>query len=341
MPAARIAAFEMTKATEAIDRLYDVADQLRDRVNYRRRHAALIRNSAAWNTTCSAMDVVGDTCQALRAYAEHASLPKNDKGAAYLLAYGVLHTLYLQQDAVFWWCKCLDIKPAATFDDPGKWARSIPELDKARSARNDSTGHPVRRDRPKKSPLAAFFIVQHSLSAHGFQLIKHEENKVHAEWSHVSFPELIADQVRTLTAVLNDACASLDAEDAKHHQQFMQTPLTPILHRLGYPIGKLGSKRTVTDWQLMPAHVEMIEEGLAELKAAILERAEPFDEQWQWAYQKLDCALRRLKDHTSGAASDTDDDLADVLADYVRYGIDDLKELTEELDDQYSGKTDE
>jgi len=53
----------------------------------------------------------------------------------------------------------------------------------------------------------------------GVQLIKHEENKVHSEWSHVSFPELIADQVRTLTAVLNDACASLDTEDAKHHQQ--------------------------------------------------------------------------------------------------------------------------
>src|SRR5204863_7667086 len=35
----------------------------------------------------------------------------------------------------------------------------------------------------------------------GVQLIKHEENKVHSEWSHVSFPELIADQVRTLTAV--------------------------------------------------------------------------------------------------------------------------------------------
>ena len=324
---------------EAIARLYDVADQLRDRVNYRRRHAALIRNAAAWNTTCSAMDVVGDTCQALRAYSEHAALPDNDKGAAYLLAYGVLHALYLQQDAVFWWCKYLNINPAATFDEPGPWARSIPELDKARNVRNDSTGHPVRRDRPKKSPVAAFFIVQHSLSSHGFQLIKHQEDRVHSEWSDVSFPDLIADQVRGLTAVLEAACQSLDAEDAKHHQQFMQKPLTPILHRLSYPIGKLGSKEYLTDWQLMPAHVDQVQKGLAELKQAILERSEPFDEPWKWSYRKLECALGRLREYGSVPSSPrTEDDLAAVLSDYVRCAIDELKEMTEELDDQYFGK---
>jgi hypothetical protein len=69
------------------------------------------------------MDVVGDTCQALRAYIQRAALPENDKGPAYLLAYGVLHSLYLQQDAVFWWCKCLDVKPVSNFSGPGRWAR--------------------------------------------------------------------------------------------------------------------------------------------------------------------------------------------------------------------------
>ena len=106
----------------AIERLLAVASQPRNRVNYRRRHHALIRNPEAWNTTCSAMDVVGDTCQALRSYSTRVPLPDHDKGAAYLLAYGVLHTLYLQQDAVYWWCKCLGVKPVADFGDPGAWS---------------------------------------------------------------------------------------------------------------------------------------------------------------------------------------------------------------------------
>lgn len=99
--------------TRRIGALARVGTELRNRVNYRRRHSALIRNVVAWNTTCSAMDVVADTCQALYAYTVRTPIDEHDKGAAYLLAYGVLHSLYLQQDAVFWWCKSLDIAPVS------------------------------------------------------------------------------------------------------------------------------------------------------------------------------------------------------------------------------------
>lgn len=327
-----------SNGVETIEKLLDAAQQLRDRVNYKRRHSALIQNSATWNTLCSAMDVVGDTCQALRSYSTREALHDGDTGAAYLLAYGVLHSLYLQQDAVFWWCKSLDIKPVAGFATPGAWVRSVQELEAARQARTDSVGHPVRRDKPRTLPLAAFFIVQHSLSDKGFQLIKHEADQLRSEWSYVSFPSLIADQVRVLTDVIEKACEALDAEDRNHYEKFMQTPLTPILNSLDYPIQKLGAKRTHSDWQLMPAHVDEIRTRLMALKTGIETRSEPFDESWQWAYRKLECALGRLKDYATAGALDTDDDLADVLADYVRCAVDDLRERAKELDELYSGR---
>jgi hypothetical protein len=55
---------------ELIERVLNLADAVRDRVNRRRRHRALMRDAEAYNTTCSAMDTVSDTCQALRPYFE-------------------------------------------------------------------------------------------------------------------------------------------------------------------------------------------------------------------------------------------------------------------------------
>ena len=326
------------EAVAAIERLDSVAGKLRDRVNYARRHHALIRNIEAWNTTCSAMDVVGDTCHALHAYWRRAPTPKNEKGPAYLIAYGVLHSLYLQQDAVYGWCKCLGVKPVADFNNPGAWARSIPELARARNARNDSTGHPVRRDQPKTEPISAFFIVQHSLTDEGFQLL-HRDVHNRSSFRSVMFPELISDQVRVLIGVLEAVCLFLDEDDARHHRKFMHKPLTPILNKLEYPIGKLGANRGL-DFVLLPVCVEEIATALGELKAAIQERDEPFGDLWEWEYRKLHKALGLLQDYGGPNRFNTDGDLADVLADFVRSAIGELRDLTEELDEKYAATKD-
>jgi hypothetical protein len=89
----------------------------------------------------------------------------------------------------------------------------------------------------------------------------------------------------------------------------------------------------------MPGHVDEIRKGLAKLKAAMEARSEPFDEQWQWLYRKIECALVRLKDYAGDRTLDTDDDLADVLADYLWWGVDELRTMTEELDDRYAGSS--
>ena len=83
-----------------IDRLHAAVRAVRDLVNVKRRHRALMKDKAAYNTICAAMDTIGDTAQALGTYDEFEKT--TDKGQAYLLAYGTLQTLYLQQDAVFW-----------------------------------------------------------------------------------------------------------------------------------------------------------------------------------------------------------------------------------------------
>lgn len=318
-----------------VEQVLDSADALRDRVNEPRRRKALLQREVVWNTVCSAMDVVSDTCQALRSYYHAAaSSQKRDKGAAYLLAYGVLHALYLQQDATFWWAKSLELPGFVEFDAPGGWALTIPELAAARKARNDTIGHPVRRDRPKDEPISSFFIVQHSLSAHGFEFIQHDDHgRTSFPFGSVSFSELIDAQMRSLATILHEARQALDAADRQHHEKFMDRPLTGILRRLDHSLTKLGSCRG-SNRRLLQGFVEDVEDALKELKGAVVEREEPFDEQWQWEYRKLARALSGLTEYSQSVHSD--EDLADVLGDYVRYATDYLMALTSELDEKYA-----
>jgi hypothetical protein len=318
----------------AIERLRDLADELRDRVNYARRHHLLARDPQAWNTTCSAMDIVGDTCQALIAYFKQVPAANDDKAAAYLLAYGVLQALFLQQDAVYWWCKCLAIQPVSDHRNPCEWVATVPQLARARTARNDSIGHPARRDRPRTSPVAAFSIAQHSLSGHGFEVHGYDDrgaSSVH----HVSFTTLISEQVEVLADALEAACVALDKDDREHHRRFMNKPLTPILNRLQYPLEKLGADRTDIA-SMFPALIDEILKALEELRKAIEERQEPFDAGWSWKYRKIGRALKVLSDYARADAVHRDDDLADVAGDFVRYAIDELRQMTEELDDRYA-----
>ena len=72
--------------------------QIRDFINQARRQHALLKDSGAWNQLCSSLDVIGDTELAFDAYDE--APDTDDAGATYILVYGVLQALVLQQDAV-------------------------------------------------------------------------------------------------------------------------------------------------------------------------------------------------------------------------------------------------
>jgi hypothetical protein len=76
----------------------ELEQEIRDLINSPRRHFQLSRNKAAFNKVCSSLDVLGDTEVAFSAYLEgeeHIS-----SGEGYLIVYGVLQALFLQQYAV-------------------------------------------------------------------------------------------------------------------------------------------------------------------------------------------------------------------------------------------------
>ena len=100
-----------------------------------------------FHRACSAMDMLGDTGQALRSYIHQCEGPV-DIGSSYLLVSGALQVLYVQQDAAFWLCEALGAPRAvAQFSRPETWIRAAGNeyLAEVRDLRNSSVGHPVNR----------------------------------------------------------------------------------------------------------------------------------------------------------------------------------------------------
>src|SRR5690606_38541619 len=86
----------------------DLEERIRVFINSGRRQASLLKDSAAWNKLCSSLDIVGDTQLAIEAHPKLRSV-KGD-GESYLIVYGVLQAMLLQQDAIRHIGNALNIK---------------------------------------------------------------------------------------------------------------------------------------------------------------------------------------------------------------------------------------
>ncbi len=270
---------------------------------------------------------MGDTSEAIADYSNHSS---DERGRNYFVTYGVLHALYLQQDAAFWLCKSLNIQPVASFKTPGRWARTIPALAAAREARNNSIGHPVRRD--VGGPLASFFLVQSSLGAEGFQLIEAEGGN--RRFIYINVHQLVEGQLAVVAILLDDAARQLQQADIVHKRQFMDEKLVTTFERLQYSVSKLGAITDSDQRLMMPHDVNHIREGLARFRAALATRGEPFETDLEWSYAMLHRALKVLDDHVLGTAY-ADPDLAEVAARFVYYELEHLRAYAQAVDDDY------
>ena len=112
----------------------ELEKEIRGKINTPWKQNALLQDSAAWEMLCSCLDTIGDTNLALDAYQE-LEWPQ-EGGARYIVVYGALQVLFVQQDAV-----------ANLADALGITYEPDPTLKRIREVRNDSIGHPTKRDR--------------------------------------------------------------------------------------------------------------------------------------------------------------------------------------------------
>lgn len=156
---------------DAYSAVREAEQRLRGVVNEPEIQHRLIQGQRRWQELCSSLDVIGDTDSAIAAYL--ASPPIRNMGLLYLLTYGLLQVLYVQQDAVQHAAKAVGL--------PYKLPE---ELLTIREIRNKAIGHPT--DRTKG-------IIQLTLSHEGFTLYSFDCSRPETS-QPIRFAELIEAQ---------------------------------------------------------------------------------------------------------------------------------------------------
>ena len=235
----------------------ELVNRIRDFINSARKQHALLKDSKAWNQLCSSLDAIGDTELAFDAY-DGASTTAADPGATYILVYGVIQALVLQQDAVKNLAEALDL--------PYKQDDLLRDI---REIRNASVGHPTKRSGKPRS----HFISRITMSKAGFQLLTVYPDHRPAEFKAISLPKLIATQQSQLRAILTQVVNSLEKEDAEHKVMFRDTKLaSAFTTTTDYYFEKLYEAVHGRHPEFGHLHLKLLVEAIECFKAMLAER---------------------------------------------------------------------
>ena len=132
-------------------------ESVREYINTTRYQTDLLKDLDAWNQICSSLDTIGDTVYSIEDYLFE-KYPKNT-GLKYIYTYGILQSLFIQQDAIRHLAEAFDV----SFDLNEK-------LRNIRAIRNASIGHPSKNN--VRGTTYYNYISRITLSKYGFTLMR-------------------------------------------------------------------------------------------------------------------------------------------------------------------------
>ena len=167
-----------------------IEQEIRDLVNDEPKRAQIETVPGSWGMLVSSLDIIGDTEQSFESY-ENQSEP-GTVGEKYLVIYGVLQSLFIQQDAVSNLFAALGIAHAES-----------PHLKAIREIRNHSSGHPTEiRRKVGGTPFRIFNHIQRfGLTIRIFKLGMFNENG-DLTMHDIDLPKLVGQQQDILRSEL-------------------------------------------------------------------------------------------------------------------------------------------
>jgi hypothetical protein len=300
-----------------MDRVEIAGDRIRDIVNSPRRRYALLQNGNRWLQLCSAMDAIGDTQLAVRAYLDHPIKEVESDGWSYLVVYGILQALYVQQDAAKMLATCLNLP----FELPN-------HLVNIREIRNDSIGHPAGR---------GAFISRITLSAEGFQLMV-SSKKRGQEFRGVRLRTIAEQQTDVMGGLLERAAEQLMADELDHRNKFRAHPLRSFCSGMGYAVEKISAGlRDSSEVPMALGGVDSILAAVDKFRTAIEERGltSPYADSVGETLSEIAFALERLVPRLHGSHVEWTPRDVEVYRFFLAAKIAELKGLAKEIDDDY------
>ena len=304
----------------------EIEGEIRDLINRPRKQNVLLNDKADWSKLCSSLDVIGDTEQAFDSYLTLHE--PNSFGENYLILYGVLQALFIQQDAVTHLSEAL-----------GLTYTPDPILIQIREVRNNSSGHPTKRGAGKGNKFN--HISQITMRRSSFQLMT-----AYADGSHhfidVDVPTLIESQRNILQSALLEICEKLKKEEMEHREEFKDTKLTDILaNSLNYYHFEKISESINSDYPdvLGLAGIEILLKRIHSFKEELEKRGvlEAYSDSVGYYSNLLEYSLNKLKEflENSGKSNLNETD-ASIYLFFVSKNMEILVEIAKEIDGEYS-----
>ena len=269
------------------------------------------------------MDAIGDTQLAVQAFLDDPIEGARSKGWSYIVVYGVLQILYVQQDAARSLADCLGL------------SSQLPEeLTGIRDARNASVGHPTNYRR-----AASTAISRVSLNPDAFKMLVFKSG-VRPEFRSVRVRAAAEQQTAVMAKFLTHAVEHLVAAELDHRRRFRELPIRGVLpSTLGYMLEKVSAGlRDSTAVPLALAGIDSIIEALASTRAALAERGidSAYKDSVGEVLAELDFAVERISTRLHGGMKDWTDRDAEVYWFFLNAKLKELRNLAGEIDDEYS-----
>lgn len=303
----------------------DLETRIRDFVTEARRRHQLVARSADWNMLTSSLDVIGDTELAIETYLS--SPEASNHGGQYLLIYGILQILFVQQDAL------QHIADALRFP-----YKPRPELFDIRDIRHKTVGHPTKKDRPKTAPKSWHHISRPSMNGTYFQFLStYEDGRV--EFATVNVRELIIKQRHVVRNVLSEVVKSLQEDEMAHREKFRDERLADIFSTTGYFLAQLlmaSHQDSTVELCEAKSSLKCIREHIAQFKKSLEERGVlPAYDSVSYVLRELDYPLQQLEAYFINSAT-WDAQAAYIFGFFVRAKVNELETMAREIDEEYS-----
>lgn len=319
---------------------------IRDLTNSSILSKILFENNKAQSQIYSSLDYLEDTALALSSYINNYKITSSSIDSAdskpnvYIVIYGVLQSLAIQQDSTRHILEVLK-------EDIRKYYSE--ELSTIKDIRNYSIGHPTKKN-VKMNQHSYSFLVRYSATKYSFELYKYTENDNKSTHEYIDIIKLIEIQYKELLIIFNKIIMILKKKEKQHKKKFESEKLLELLMgTTQYGIQKMFEftyegfaplKAVNSDWG-----VKHLKDRLHSFKEALIKRnIDVTSGMWKHDFEHLYYALSELqKDikyfiNKESSKMKYERKMHTVLAEFIAHKIDELREYAKDIDDDYDLK---
>jgi hypothetical protein len=321
----------LTKSIDKIKKIKSVIQQIsyeedsvREYINTTRYQTDLLKDLDIWNKICCSLDTIGDTIYSIDSYIS-LDYPE-DNGLKYIFTYGLLQSLFIQQDAIKHLAEAFEVN----FDSNDK-------LKNIRTIRNASIGHPTKNN--VNGMIYYNYISRITLSKNGFKLMRSSERD-RAEFIDVDLLSIIAVQLNEIGKSYKLISSKLIEADRMHREKHKNKLVVDLFHSsMGYLYSKIaeGINSTRAEKTIGLGALTSIEKIFKEFKTELEERNE-FNDYIKYDLEEYKYALKTLKSYFEEKNDFMSERDARIYLFYIRKNHSDFVEIAKEIDEEYNKK---